>query len=161
MIIAGTGHRPDKIGGYSQAANDELVVFLTPHIVKLKPDKIISGMAQGFDHALARSAVLANIPFIAAVPCADQESRWPSEAQKKYRELLAMAESVHYVHKHYVPWCMQKRNEWMVNKCDLLLALFDGSPGGTANCFNYAFKVDKPILNLWDQWITGKEARPE
>jgi len=47
---------------------------------------------------------------------------------------------------------MQTRNIWMVDNCDLVLALWDGSDGGTGNCIKYANKIGKPIVNLWDKY---------
>ena len=48
---------------------------------------------------------------------------------------------------------MQQRNELMVNDSDMVLALWDGeSAGGTWNCIQYAGKVEKEIVNLWDAW---------
>ena len=42
----------------------------------------------------------------------------------------------------YAAFKMQVRNEWMVDQLnpatDLLLAAWDGSPGGTGNCVKYA-----------------------
>lgn len=38
----------------------------------------------------------------------------------------------------YSPEKMQRRNAWMVDHCDFLLACWDGSPGGTGNCMAYA-----------------------
>lgn len=40
---------------------------------------------------------------------------------------------------------MQKRNEWMVDRIDELLAIYNGTPGGTKNCIDYAKKLGKPI----------------
>jgi uncharacterized phage-like protein YoqJ len=40
---------------------------------------------------------------------------------------------------------MQIRNEWMVDRCDLLIAVWNGTPGGTANCVAYAKKEGCPI----------------
>lgn len=37
---------------------------------------------------------------------------------------------------------------WMVDNCDLLIAVHDGSPGGTANCVNYANQKNKKIINI-------------
>lgn len=48
---------------------------------------------------------------------------------------------------------MQVRNEWMVDHCDLLVALWDGSSGGTGNCVRYARRVGRPTVNLWPGWI--------
>jgi uncharacterized phage-like protein YoqJ len=43
---------------------------------------------------------------------------------------------------------LQKRNEWMVDHCDLLIAVWDGSEGGTANCVRYARHHERQIKRL-------------
>ena len=45
----------------------------------------------------------------------------------------------------YSPWLMQTRNQYIVNISDQMLAIWDGSRGGTANCVDYAQKMQKPI----------------
>jgi uncharacterized phage-like protein YoqJ len=47
---------------------------------------------------------------------------------------------------------MQVRNEWMVDSSDGVVALWNGTAGGTANCVRYAEKVGRPIDNLWPTW---------
>ncbi len=156
MIVAGTGHRPNKLGGYSKEAFTKLLT-LAENILDEEFDvtTIISGMALGWDQALAQAAVNKNIPFIAAVPFFGQESMWPKESQEQYTNLLKQADDIVYVcDKGYAPWKMQVRNEYMVDKCDWLLALWDGSFGGTANCLNYARKQNKPIRNVWNLYKT-------
>lgn len=47
----------------------------------------------------------------------------------------------------YSPAKMQKRNQYMVDHCDVLIALYNGDPkGGTANCVHYAEQVGKRIV---------------
>lgn len=41
---------------------------------------------------------------------------------------------------------MQKRNEYMVNLADKVIAVWGGSSGGTANCVRYAKSVGKEII---------------
>ena len=41
---------------------------------------------------------------------------------------------------------MQTRNEWMVDKADVVIACFDGTNGGTANCVNYAREKNKELI---------------
>ena len=41
---------------------------------------------------------------------------------------------------------MQTRNEHMVNNSDTVLAIWDGTSGGTANCVRYAKKRGNPIV---------------
>lgn len=153
MIIAGTGHRPDKLGGYGHKPLVHLVNLAEDWLEENKPEKVISGMALGWDYALACAAFNLDIPIIAAVPFKGQESRWPDESQRNYRALLKECEQVVYVCEDgYAVWKMQKRNEWMVDNCDVVLAMWNGSPGGTANCVRYAEKAGKPIVNLWERF---------
>lgn len=151
MIVAGTGHRPNKLGGYGMPATVRLVDLARDWLEENKPEKVISGMALGWDYALAAAAFDLDIPFIAAVPFEGQDKMWPDESKRNYRALLEEADKVVYVcEPGYAPWKMQKRNEWMVDACDTLLAVWNGTSGGTANCVRYADSKGKPIVNLWD-----------
>jgi len=153
MILAATGHRPDKLGGYSPDVSSMLRRLAASCIGELRPDQVISGMALGWDIAVAEAALLAGVPLTAAVPCRDQDVRWPPEARERYRRILARASRVHVVSPGaYSPAKMQRRNVWMVDRCDLLLALWDGSRGGTANCLAYADLRGRPYRNAWGLW---------
>jgi len=153
MIIAGTGHRPDKLGGYSSDINLKLIDVVGPWLEKNKPKKVISGMALGFDSALAEAALYLHIPLIVAIPFFGQETKWPKESQTKYNDILSNAvDKIYVCDQGYAPWKMQIRNEWMVDHCDILLALWNGSSGGTSNCIEYAKKKNKSIVNLWNDW---------
>lgn len=111
--------------------------------------RAISGMALGVDQWAAETCVALGIPFTAAIPFEGQESKWPWRAQRHYRELLEMAEErVVVCPGDYRPFKLQKRNEWMVDNCTLLIAVWDGSPGGTANCVRYATSIERPIKKL-------------
>lgn len=152
-IYAATGHRPNKLGGYGEHVYKRLTSLAERFLGEQQPDKVISGMALGWDMAWANAAWHLGIPFIAAAPFKGQESRWPEESQIRYKALLAVATEVIIVcDGEYAAWKMQKRNEWMVDKADGMVALWDGSTGGTGNCVRYAEKVGKPIVNLWDRW---------
>ena len=41
---------------------------------------------------------------------------------------------------------MQKRNEYMVNESDKVIAVCDGSKSGTYNCIKYAENQNKEII---------------
>ncbi len=156
MILAATGHRPDKLGGYNNAeAENALRLLAHRWLIKLKPVLVISGMALGWDQRVAEASLLASIPFVAAVPFYGQESKWPARAQSVYREIIAQAIEVKIVSPGgYAPEKMQLRNRWMVDGADRMLALWNGGDGGTANCVRYAEIKQKPITNLWDEWST-------
>lgn len=159
MIVCGTGHRPDKIGGYSDEVFKQLSLFLKAYLRQLRPLKVISGMAQGFDQALAVAAISEKIPFIAAIPCPGQQLVWPKEARDKYLEILEHADAQFVVSPKYTPYCMQKRNEWMVDNSDAVIALWNGTDGGTANCVRYAESKKKEIYHAWDEWEYFNERR--
>lgn len=151
MIIAGTGHRPNKLGGYSDSAFDALCEIIHDWLDENpQVEKIISGMALGWDMALADTAVVKGIPLVAAVPFVGQERMWPDKSRRVYHDLLGKATEVVTVSDGgYAPWKMQTRNAWMVDSCTHVLAMWDGSAGGTANCVKYAQGVNKPVINLW------------
>lgn len=152
MIIAGTGHRPNRLGGYSLEAFIKLESIATEWLLENKPTKLISGMALGWDQALASAAIDCKIPFIAAIPFKGQESVWNYNSKKQYNELLEWADDIIYCSEPgYSAHKMQIRNEYMVDECDILLAMYDGTKGGTHNCVEYAKSKNKQIINLYDK----------
>lgn len=155
MIICGTGHRPNKLGGYSKDVFDKGVqVASFSLMLRSEPiEKVISGGALGWDQMLAQAALNLTMPLTLALPFTGFWNKWPKSSQDYLEYLVSQANEVKYVcEEGYAPWKMQKRNEWMVDNSDLVLALWDGSAGGTSNCVKYAEKVGKPITNLWEQY---------
>ena len=66
---------------------------------------------------------------------------------------MAQADEHYFVREAgYAGWKMQERNKWMVDHCDEVLALWNGTSGGTSNCVAYANKIGKPINNLWEKY---------
>lgn len=158
MIICGTGHRPNKLGGYSI---ENLLLLSKMCANQLKEiddlDHVISGMALGFDTALASSCVALGIPFTAAVPFRGQEKIWNARDQEMYNILLDKAHKVVILSEDaYHPYLLQKRNEWMVDNSDMVLACWNGSSGGTRNCIRYALAQGKKIMNCYDSFETMK-----
>lgn len=151
MIVAFTGHRPDKLGGY-KLPNDTYIKVCRDIdwlLKELNPEKVISGMALGVDQWAANIAYKLGIPFIAAIPFEGQELAWPEPSQKTYRILRKLAsEEVIVSPGGYSADKMQVRNIWMVDNCDSLIAVWDGSKGGTGNCVEYAKSVDRRIYQI-------------
>ena len=156
MIIAGTGHRPDKLGGYGDEVKHALDRVATSWLASNRPAGVISGMALGWDQALARAAISLGIPLLAALPFKDQDCKWPARSREDFADILGKAMQVVVVSEGgYSAHKMQLRNEYMVDKCDSLLALWNGAPGGTANCVSYANRVGRPVTNLWSSFRPG------
>ena len=151
MIVAFTGHRPNKLGGYRLPNPTYVHVCqqIDSTLRALKPDTVISGMALGIDQWAAHIAYRLGIPFIAAVPFVGQEKAWPIASQTTYQKLIKLAKEVVIVSEgEYAPIKMQIRNQWMVDHCDTLIAVWDGSAGGTGNCVKYAQSVNKNIVRI-------------
>lgn len=87
------------------------------------------------------------------------------ESKEKYIELILEKEDDEYVlikkslyalpitremkyFQTYKPYLMQVRNEYMVNLADKVIAVWDGSSGGTGNCVAYAKKKEKEIIMI-------------
>lgn len=153
MKLTVTGHRPARLGGYSSENRLRLEAFAETMLLRVKPNYIITGMAQGWDQAIATAAVSLKIPFTAALPFENQPSRWPPEAQRRWRSLVDKAFKINCPQADYRHGLMQERNEWMVDHADQLLALFDGSmKGGTADCVRYAKHRQVPITYCWNEY---------
>ena len=151
MTHSFTGHRPDKLGGYSDEATKKLVEFAKTILQKYDVKESTTGMALGWDMAVAIASYRLGISFHAAIPFKGQENRWSDEWKKYYNFLLGKASSVIVVSEDgYVEY--KKRNEYMVNKNPNLIALWNGSSGGTGNTVKYAKELNKNIINVWNDW---------
>jgi uncharacterized phage-like protein YoqJ len=151
MIVAFTGHRPAKLGGF-KLPNDTYIKVcreIDKALKELKPEKVITGMALGVDQWAAMIAYKLGIPFLAAIPFENQESKWPEKSQKTYRILRKLATEEAIVSEgSYSVDKMQTRNVWMVDNCNHLIAVWDGSAGGTSNCVKYAESIGKSIYYI-------------
>ncbi|APW79708.1 GTP-binding domain [Pectobacterium phage PP99] len=150
MILSVTGHRPNKLGGYSIEAYSKLLVLATDQLSQLMPEKVLTGMALGWDTAIAEACFNLGIPFIACIPFRGQEKLWPQQSQDKYDNLVSNAAEVVIVSSGgYSASKMNKRNRYMVDNSDKVLALWDGTQGGTGNCVAYATIKNKTSINCY------------
>ena len=151
MILGFTGHRPASLpGNYSDRTNRALLNTADFILAQCKPTKVISGMALGWDMAVAECAVNRGIGLIAAVPFKSQPSRWSKSSQERYQRLLKLAERIEIISAgDYSLKAMQLRNRWIVNYCDQLIALWHQGKGGTKNCVDYALTINRLTFNCW------------
>lgn len=160
LTVSFTGHRPNKLNGFD--IPNPIYNFVCQEIVKalkeIRPDKVISGMALGVDQWAAFVAYKLGIPFVAAIPFENQECKWPSKSQEIYRKLRKLAsEEVIVSPGGYTAAKMQIRNQWMCDKADKLIAVYNGDKfGGTFNCVQYAISINKDIY-----YINPKDAPNE
>jgi uncharacterized phage-like protein YoqJ len=176
IVITITGHRPNKLGGYSwdnPIANNVMLYFqkFIDWMLYIHDDEkdiqiiVNTGMALGVDQWCAEIALNMGCEVHAYIPCLGQESMWPDHSKKKYHEILSRVDKVIMVsNKPYDSTCMQNRNIAMVdalqNPDDVLFSVWDGTSGGTANCIKYALGKGKKAFRLnpkdWSLTETGK-----
>jgi len=158
-ILAGTGHRPHrcaigKIKAYSDYQSQVMYEIASQFFIYYEVDLALSGGALGWDTAICRAAYALKVPYHVYVPFAGQESQWPKDNQDKYHKMLEYAEKVIIVSEgDYTPQKMQKRNQALVDNCNILLALWNGKQeGGTWNCIQYAKRVGRETTNAWPSY---------
>ena len=154
-----TGHRPDKLP--FQAVGDEgyhalmgrLKDEILRHITQKGAVHFVSGMAAGVD-LMAAQAVLflkrryPHITLEAAVPHKKQIGSMGAAWRDVYCEVLAACDTVTVLNETYCPGCFHQRNRYMVDKADYVIAVWDGTPGGTGYTVDYAQKKGVPVTLL-------------
>jgi len=154
-----TGHRPSKLPwGFRE--DDPRCLALKDRLYDVVSAlygggirHFLCGMALGCDQYFAE-AVLAlqeehpDITLEAAVPCETQALHWSAEQRARYDRLVARCDDVTLISRDYTPTCMRDRNRYMVDRAAVLVAVYDGSRGGTQQTVDYARKLDREILLL-------------
>lgn len=114
--------------------------------------EVISGMAEGFDELLARTAIKLNIPLLAYIPNLGygpyywgRASFTKTNRYVEFTDLVSRAKAVRYSadsvyvegrHSNFI------RNEDMLRDCNYLLVYNPTSPG-TAQCLAAAIKLGR------------------
>ena len=135
--VAFTGHRT-----YRGAAADALRRTVG-ELYALGFRNFLSGMAVGFDLAAAEAVLelrerAPGVRLVAAVPFRGQEMRFSPADRERFRRVLAEADSVEVLAPAYHRGCYAVRNDFLVDNARVLVAWYDGSPGGTLHTVSRA-----------------------
>ena len=155
-----TGHRPKGLSfGYNE--RDSRCKKLKKALKKLILNKIqeenttafLSGMALGTDMFAAEIVLklkekFRDITLTAILPCRTQAARWNKEAIARYELILAKCDKIIVLQDEYTPSCMHKRNSYMVEHSDCVIAVWSGIEGGTANTIHFATERHLPVTVL-------------
>ena len=161
-IVVATGHRPDKCGGFTTPARLLLKQIAIDWLAALNPRGTVSGMALGWDTAIVEASLHLGLPYVACIPFRGQESQWPASSQRTYHEYLRKAANVIVCSSGpYSSYKMQIRNERMIDMAlkygpasnnSILLAMWNGTSGGTENCLLYA-RSRMETINAWSHFL--------
>ena len=154
-----TGHRPGKLP-WGYAEEDPRCRLLKGRIA----DAVEGAYQEGFQHFLCGMAMGCDLYFCeavlelrsrhpdvtveAAIPCHTQADAWPAAQRERYRRLVKACNFETVVSQQYSASCMQRRDRYMVDHAALLIAAFDGSPGGTRYTVEYAMRRGLEIVDL-------------
>lgn len=155
MILSATGHRPDRLGSYRNWPAERAIRLAADTLVAMRPDYVWTGGAQGWDQAVAWACVRLSVPFGIIIPgtARPHGSNWPSAAQREYEQLQAHAARVEQrpfagAYQEY-----RDRDEQLVERADMTLALWSGVPSGTGITVRYANERGVPVWNVWKEWV--------
>jgi uncharacterized phage-like protein YoqJ len=149
MILGVTGHRPQKMYGFKESdpANIFVIEAIRDFLKEREPDKVLTGMALGVDQWAAQWCIALGIPFVAILPVEHPENAWPDNSKAKYLKIMKGASEVLVAPSEGESYgqLLQKRNEMIVDRADIMMGVYGGGPGGTRNCLEYARKQGKEI----------------
>lgn len=147
--VAFTGHRPEKIPAGNQE-NSAQVRRIKQELREAIIGKIeagcncfLSGMAMGADLwageiVLELKSLYPHICLVAAIPFAGQADYFPEPWRKRYDAVLAGCDYVEVLSDSYYKGCFRARNQWLLDHSEHLIAVFNGSRGGTMQTLNEA-----------------------
>ena len=163
--LALTGHRPPRLAGYDlnhpfyKKLQATLESLIERALVKYQVVDCHSGMALGADTVWSL-AILAcqkrhgsdRVRFHAEMPNRQHGAKWPAKSQAQHAEMVSKSQSQSYYEgKPDTPFPKQAddRNKGMIDKADILFAVWDGiQKGGTWNAVRYAKETGKQVFRL-------------
>lgn len=147
-----TGHRPEKL----LVSEHRIQYRLEQEIRKAAAEGytvFISGMARGVDIWAAEIVLKLRreglfVRLICASPFPGFEMGWPGNRQMRYRSVLTQADLTRFICPSYSKDCFSIRNRWMVNHSSRIIAVYNGTPGGTRNTIDYARQCGLSIHSI-------------
>ena len=154
-----TGHRAEKLPwGLREEdprclALKRLIADVLYNVYDSGWRHFLCGMATGADMYFGEAVTSLReerpgVTLEAAIPYDGQEKNWSAPLRARYERLVEAFDIVTVLRSGYAPGCMMARNRYMVDRSSLLIAAFDGKPGGTLNTQRYAESRGLTIIQL-------------
>jgi uncharacterized phage-like protein YoqJ len=158
-ILAFTGHRPQRMGGFNPDNPTALWVraqlaAAIGRAIRAGFRTFIAGGALGFDYRAAGTVLDQQQQLILALPFAGHDQRWNDQSRTELAALIqrthAAGGEVHSISAPgYNPQKLTIRNHWMIDRAHAVIAGWDGGQqGGTWNAITYARNVQRPIFGI-------------
>ena len=147
-----TGHRPEKLS-LSEAEVKSLLENAIDTAIENDFTTFITGMAPGVD-IWAAEIVLEKrkhnmaLHLICAVPHPGFENKRGEYEKERYMHIIQNADYTTTISDHYFRACYQRRNEFMVDRSNLVIAVWNGTPSGTKNTIDYAERKGVKVVNV-------------
>lgn len=154
-----TGHRPESLPFGENELSAEclrLKAILLDEIMRRAEqgyDTFYCGAARGMDIIFGHQVLLVKalehpeIKLVCVIPYEEQAKGWPEKWRDRYFGLLEQADDVVLLSNRYTCDCYQRRNRYMVDHSDAVLAVYNESgQGGTACTVAYAGRQGKEVV---------------
>ena len=82
------------------------------------------------------------------LPFDGQADQWSQEQRKRWLGVIEASDRVVHVSHEYDKGVFFRRNHYLVENANLLLAAYDGQPGGTAGTVAYAKRHGVKVLRI-------------
>ena len=148
-----TGHRPEKLN-MNEFEVKKLLEKAIDEAIEEGFTTFISGGSRGVDLWAAeivnkKKKTNPNLRLVMALPHPDFEKRWGAKDRLLLDYVVKNADFVKMVSENYYKGCYQVRNQFMVDRSSLVIAVYNGTVGGTRNTIIYAKKIEVEIRCLY------------
>lgn len=155
MIITGIAHPPDRLREREALPSIDLVHLAREALKTYGATHLLTSLAPGWEHALAKAALELAIPFTVAIPYSGRDASWPRDARQLYLDLLARAGDVFRMSEESANTTELDGHLWRVDRADQVLALWDYEFNGDIYLtVSYALQLGTRVANLWQDWQT-------
>ena len=132
---------------------EELLVRAIDYVYSQGCRNFYCGGAIGFDTMAAKAVISARMKkpdmrLIIVIPCKSQADKWSERERSVYEFVLASADEVVYVSEEYTDDCMRRRNQHLVDVCDVLIAFSGKARSGSAQTVRMAVAKERIVYNL-------------
>lgn len=158
MKIALTGHRPERLGLPKDELDDKWdaincwIQTTYKQLHDIDSDiEVLCGMASGSDIRFGMSlAFIDGVKLHCVLPCKEYNSN-----HKYYATLKYVANKWTELSEEFYRGCDNVRDQYMVDNCDVLLAIWDGNKsGGVWSTIRKAKKACKKIIYCPQEIVT-------